>query len=51
LGRRGSIFFHCSSDNNRSRIHSFSQICRKSTSAKHLRRQTYETASRPFHAI
>lgn len=35
-GRRGSIFFHCSSDKNAFCIPSFSQNIRKSTSTKYL---------------
>lgn len=36
FGRSGSIFFHCSSERNASRIPSFSSNCRKSTSTKYL---------------
>lgn len=44
-GRRGSIFFHWSSDKNAFCILSFSQNRRKSTSTKYLQLSTYETAS------
>ena len=44
-GRRGSIFFHCSSVKNAFCIPSFSQNISKSTSTKYLQILTYETAS------
>lgn len=38
FGKSGSILFHCSSDKNASRILSFSNNCRKSTSTKYLQK-------------
>ena len=45
-GKRGSIFFHCSSDRKAFCIPSFSQNLPKSTSRNHLQKLPYETASK-----